>query len=85
MTALNRPRAIVEREGAEFVVVLIKPQGERQYYVSTAVDSDGTVYPYVSYTVDKAKRFGLEHNAKVVAVDMSMFLHKEYPNMKYWH
>lgn len=85
MAVLQRPRAMVERDGESFVVVLIKPDGERNYYVSTAVDSDGTVYPFVCGTTDKAKRFGLEDNARGVAGDMTSFLNREYANLVKWH
>jgi hypothetical protein len=85
MAVLQRPRAMVERDGENFVVVLIKPDGERNYYVSTAVDSDGAVYPFVSGTTDKAKKFGLETSAKGVAGDMTSFLNREYANLVKWH
>lgn len=84
MAVINRPHAEVEQDGSEFVVVLIKPRGERTYYVSTDVDEDGKLVPLVSTGVDKAKHFGLERSARIVAGDMTAFLHREYSNMIMW-
>ena len=85
MTNLVLPHAFVERHGDGFVVVLLKPDGERNYYVATGVDSDKRVYPYVCFVPEKAKIFGLEDTAKTVAGDMTAFLRKEYRNLVTWH
>lgn len=84
MAVIKSPRAEVEKVGDEFVVVLIKPRGERSYYVSTDIDEDNKVVPLISAGIDKAKKFGLEKSARTVAGDMTAFLHREYSNLVMW-
>ena len=80
----KQPRAVVEKDGNEYVVVLLRPTGGRDYYVSTSVGSDNVVEPFVSKSVAMAKHFGLERNAKSVAGDMTAFLLREHKNLKSW-
>ena len=82
MEPTSRHKAVVEKDGDEFVVVLIEPDGTRSYYVSTGVD--GVVYPMISGTPEKAKKFGLERSAKTVAGDMWAFLNREFMNHPSW-
>ena len=80
----SRHKAAVEKDGEEYVVVLIEPDGNRTYYVKTGVDEDGEVYPMVTGTLQKAKRFGLERSAKTVAGDMYAFLNREFMHHPSW-
>lgn len=84
MGSISRHKAAVEKDGDEYVVVLIEPDGNRSYYVKTGVDEDGEVYPMVTGTLQKAKRFGLERSAKAVAGDMYAFLNREFMHHPSW-
>lgn len=84
MGSISRHKATVEKDGDEYVVVLIEPDGNRSYYVKTGVDEDGEVYPMVTGTLQKAKRFGLERSAKAVAGDMYAFLNREFMHHPSW-
>lgn len=84
MEPTSRHKAAVERDGDDYIVVLIEPDGSRSYYVRTGVDEDGVVYPMVTGTPEKAKKFGLERSAKTVAGDMYAFLNREFMNYPSW-
>ncbi len=84
MEPTSRHKAVIERDGDEYIVVLIEPDGNRSYYVSTGVDEDGAVYPMITGTPEKAKRFGLERSAKTVAGDMGAFLNREFMHYPSW-
>ena len=84
MASINRAKSEVEKDGSEFVVVLIEPDGNRTYYVRTQIDEDGVMYPMVTGTTEKAKRFGLERSAKIVAGDMTAFLNREFMHEPSW-
>lgn len=84
MEPTSRHKAVVEKDGDDYVVVLIEPDGSRSYYVKTGVDEDGEVYPMVTGTIYKAKRFGLERSAKIVAGDMYAFLNREFMHHPSW-
>lgn len=84
MEPTSRHKAVVERDGDDYVVVLIEPDGSRSYYVKTGVDEDGEVYPMVTGTIYKAKKFGLERSAKIVAGDMYAFLNREFMHHPSW-
>jgi len=86
VAAINRPQAIVEKTGDEYVVVLVSPTGARDYYVATGVDEQNQVIPYVcGDDVVRAKKFGHERTARVVASDMTAFLNKQYSNLVKWY
>jgi len=79
---LNAAHTVVEKLGKdEYVVILVKPDGERNYYVETQVDQGqtGAVYPMVSGTPDRARKFGLEATAARVAATLQSFLNTQYP------
>lgn len=84
MEPTSRHKAVVEKDGDDYVVVLIEPDGSRSYYVKTGVDEDGEVYPMVTGTLQKAKRFGLKRSAKTVAGDMYAFLNREFMHYPSW-
>lgn len=84
MEPTSRHKAVVEKDGDDYVVVLIEPDGSRSYYVKTGVDEDGEVYPMVTGTIYKAKKFGLERSAKIVAGDMYAFLNREFMHHPSW-
>jgi len=80
----NRAKSEIERQGDEFIVALIEPDGNRTYYVRTEIDEEGVMYPMVTGTPEKAKRFGLERTAKIVAGDMTAFLNREFMHEPSW-
>ena len=80
----SRHKATVEKDGDDYVVVLIEPDGTRSYYVKTMVDDEGVICPMITGTLLKAKRFGLERSAKSVAGDMYAFLNREFMDHPSW-
>ena len=85
VAAINKPHALVERIGNEYVVVLVSPTGARDYYVATGIDEQNQVIPYVCEDELRAKKFGLERTARVIASDMTAFLNKQYSNLVKWY